>query len=48
MNDSDRNAKTSVDTGWNFDRAGDFLPARRGCGADSHRFAILTGSHNHH
>jgi hypothetical protein len=47
MNDRDGNAKAGVDTGWNFDRAGDFLPACSSRVSDRKTFAILAGCQSH-
>jgi len=47
MNDRDWNAKPGVDTGRNFDRASDLLPARGGRVSDSKSLSILTGCQNH-
>src|SRR6185436_4712961 len=42
INDSDRNAQTSVDSRRHLDRARDFLTGRRGGCADDKWFSILT------
>jgi hypothetical protein len=39
--------KTCVDTRWNSDRAGDFLPTRGSCVSDSKSFPIVTGCQNY-
>jgi len=44
MNHCDWNAQGGVATGWNFDRAGYFLPACRASGANPECLPILRGS----
>ena len=46
MNYGDGNTEASVDTWWNFDRAGNFLAACGGCVSDGESFVILSGCQN--